>query len=375
MTDYRKAEKRVTVKDWVKAFACSILLLLLLFLLLSLNAGGGSGTGFGAGFGFKGAGPGGDGDGSGVGTGDKSGIGESGRASGGEDAGEAGGGLSDNSHTGGENQNGPIFTFGANSELAEGLPPGLISQNPTNPESNGDAGGGEKNMAPETSPQFKGDRRFGGNTNNTFAIIQPNAASPPPPETGNRFVGGKGTSGKSGGKQTGRSIGGMNVKGETLGVILDTSGSMAPYLKDLREEIARNFSNAIFLEVSGCSLHTTRFKAEKFLDSSPPKDNKRRSVMDAMFELVQVYQVDSVYWFSDLQDGQRDAALQQLRSLVWGKEMPALARGAPVPSQSEVSSSAVDSVFRLYVRSTGRTPDSGLSTIILESGGSSRTKK
>ena len=384
----QKEEQRATKKDWAKAILCSILLLLLLLLLFLTKIGSGFGNGSGSGFGIAGNGPGGDGSGEGIGVGNETGTGDIGTGKGSEDSGDAGGGESNKATMGGEKTAKSIFTFGSNSELAEGINPALIQKN-SNAETSATTSAEGGNESDEISANnVKGDKRFGGIGQNTFAIIQPNAVPATPSETGNRFVGGKGRSGKSGGTAPGRSIGGMNVKGNSLGVILDVSGSMRPYLDDLRKEISRNFSNAVFLEVKGCSLRHSTFDPEKFLDSQPPPDNIRESVMDAMMELVLVYEVDSVYWFSDLQDGEHNAAIKQLRTLVWGKEMPHPS-SSNSPRKSGGNFPSLDKfdelqnnkgnmngpVFRLYIRSTDQKPTADLDQIIRESGGKAQVKK
>lgn len=147
------------------------------------------------------------------------------------------------------------------------------------------------------------------------------------------------------GKPVGQSIGGLTVRGERLGVILDVSGSMTRYLDDLRSEIKAGFSGALFLEVEGCLLEPVQ----------PDEDEshtgvRRHSVMNAVFELAAVHRVDSIYWFCDLQDTQTVEALEELRSLALGK-------------------SSHSAGFRLYVRSTDEEPSTVLEDLIRLSGG------
>lgn len=147
------------------------------------------------------------------------------------------------------------------------------------------------------------------------------------------------------GGETGQSIGGLSVQGERLGVILDVSGSMNRYLESLRREIRAGFADAEFREVEGCFLEP--------IDPSAipdPSTVSRESVMDAIAELVKNHQVDSIYWFCDLQDERTEEALQQLRTIALGQS------GNYKP-------------FRLYIRSTDEMPDPGLEEIIRSSGG------
>lgn len=389
---YTPTDKRATGKDWAKAITCSILLLLLLLFLFWPKWGTGLGGGNGSGFGSLGAGPGGLGFGDGIGVGNGSGTGEAGSGAGSESSGSAGGGEADRKTMGGDAVAESTTTFGTNSKVTGGKNANEVDSE-TDSESrspfSGDGTAGKADL-PDNISIAESDALVKETGNNTLAIIQPNAAPAAPTTTANRFVGGAGKSGTSGGTSPGKNIGGMTVQGGSLGVILDVSGSMTSYLDDLRAEIKKNFSDAIFLEVRGCTIFGSEFDKEEFLNSPPPDDNERYTVMDAMLELVEVYQVDAVYWFCDLQDSQQDDGLQQLRNLVWGKEMPALTttngRKSGDPGfdglenlneiQKNVGGSANGaSVFRLYVRSTDETPGPKLKRIITESGGQFQKKR
>lgn len=72
--------------------------------------------------------------------------------------------------------------------------------------------------------------------------------------------------------------------------------------------------------------------------------------MDAIRELIEVHHVDSIYWFSDLQDERTGAALQELTTLL-----------TPVGSRPNG--------VRLYVRSTDSEVDDSLAKVITQSGG------
>jgi hypothetical protein len=175
----------------------------------------------------------------------------------------------------------------------------------------------------------------------------------------------------------------MFVKGSSLGVILDVSGSMTSFLPALRENIRNQFPNAVFLEVAGCSLSSFSEETPGFGFTEPGDGPKRGSVMEAIHELIKVSHVDSIYWFCDLQDVRTDDAIHELRELVAGRpvarEMPATA------NRSSGQFSRLDElkrmnanrpnrfgrpVFHLYIRSVGESPDPPLERVIEESGGS-----
>lgn len=389
---YTATEKRATGRDWAKAITCSILLLLLLLFLLWPKQGAESAGGNGGGFGKLGAGAGGLGTGDGIGVGNGSGTGNSGSGAGSESSGEAGGGESDRKTRGGDAVADSTTTFGTNSKVTGGENANEVDSETDSRSQSPFDGDGTRGTAdlPDQFSIEESDALLKETGNNTLAIIQPNAAPAAPATTANRFVGGAGKSGASGGTSPGKNIGGMTVQGGSLGVILDISGSMTSYLEDLREEIKMKFSDAVFLEVRGCTIRRSEFDKEDFLNSPPPDDNERYTVMDAMLELVEVYQVDAVYWFCDLQDSQQEDGLRQLRDLVWGKEMPPLTAtngrksGDPgfdgLENLNELQKNVggrpnAASVFRLYVRSTDETPGPKLKRIITESGGQFQKKR
>lgn len=377
-------EKRIRGKDWGKALLCSILLLALLLFLLWPRIGG-AGFGGGSGFGFSGNGLGGLGSAFGIGEGHGTGTGDGGNEDGGESSGQAAGGQSSQENAGSESASDSETRFGsaADGNESSSSPDGTDESSAGGSEDGSTATGeGETAVA---DPRANQRARPG---NETLALIQPDSAPPATTDQGNRYVGGSGNAGRSGGSTAGRNIGGMSVRGERLGVVLDISGSMEPYLDELRAEIRRQFSSAVFLEVSGCSLRPSRFDAQEFRED-PPEDAKRGGVMDAFQELVQLHGVDSIYWFCDLQDARNEKALAELRSLVWGKEMPPLELEETPnrPSgfggldqleeiQKNVSTrEAGDAAVHLYVRSTDEFPDSILQRIIEESGGRFQKKQ
>jgi hypothetical protein len=149
----------------------------------------------------------------------------------------------------------------------------------------------------------------------------------------------------------GEAVGGLRVEGTRLGVILDTSDSMTRYLSDLRTEIRSRFQNPRFLEVDGCLLEPSSQARGELPRGAPAGSSERESVMDAIHELVKAHGVDSIYWFSDLEDERTGAALRELSILL----APSAARPDGV---------------RLYVRSAGSEVDPTLGAVVKQSGGS-----
>jgi len=120
---------------------------------------------------------------------------------------------------------------------------------------------------------------------------------------------------------------------------------MIRYLDGLRAEIRTQFAAPIFLEVEGCLLEPSSASSAR-----PSAIASRESVMNAMIELIEVNNVDAIYWFSDLEDERTSAGLTELRRLV-------------LPSSSNPKG------VRLYVRSTENSPDEILMEIVQASGG------
>lgn len=379
MDSYRQEPPRATAWDWTRAITCSLLILLLLLWLLlrpTPHAEPGVAGGPGSGTGIEGTGPGGLGEGEGPGMGDGAGLGDEGKGRGNEDSGSAGG----------TNENRDTIGGAIVAEEAETVAPGEVAA--SNAETSVSVEEMPTGTVPEETSEAVEELLAQANTADDRIVTIAPGAQAPPPAPASPVLGGDGTSGPRGGSDRGKDVGGMMVKGSRLGVVLDVSGSMAPYLDDLRAEIRRQFSSAVFLEVSGCSLRPSRFDAQEFRED-PPEDAKRNGVMDAFQELVQHHGVDSIYWFCDLQDPRNDEALAELRSLVWGREMSPLAVER-VPGatsgfsgldqleelQNNVSTrQAENPSVHLYVRSTGETPDPVLRKIIEESGGRFQKKR
>lgn len=132
--------------------------------------------------------------------------------------------------------------------------------------------------------------------------------------------------GKGSGRGTSGRIMGDTINATKLGVILDVSPSMKPYISVLKDEIMSNFKNAKILNVVGCSL----------IEGS-------RS-MNA-FEELSNSGVDAIYWFCDLQDPQMRISLERLKSMLKRNNI------------------------KLYIKSLDMSPNVYLSDIIASSGG------
>jgi len=198
----------------------------------------------------------------------------------------------------------------------------------------GEKSGADSKEASETAPATVGGKPSGGGT------------SPAQPESG-------GTAGAAEpvSEPAGEAVGGLRIEGTALGVILDTSDSMRRYLPGLRTEIRSRFRNPRFLEVEGCLLEPSSQARGERPTAGPSGSSERESVMDAIRELIEVHGVDSIYWFSDLEDERTGAALRELAAVL-----------APSASRPEG--------VRLYVRSTASEVDPALAEVIKGSRGS-----
>lgn len=139
---------------------------------------------------------------------------------------------------------------------------------------------------------------------------------------------GKGFGGK--GSKEGK-IMGDKIKADRLGVILDTSNSMGPFIPVLEQEIRNNFSNAQVTYANGCQI--TEFSEVIFA-----------------FKYLAQKDVDVIYWFCDLQDRQTHEGLNLLNRTLKEKNI------------------------KLYIKSMDKQPNSKLSSVISSSGGKFLTK-
>jgi hypothetical protein len=119
---------------------------------------------------------------------------------------------------------------------------------------------------------------------------------------------------------------GTNIKAKKLGVIFDISFSMSPYTERVEKEIKKSFPNAIICYIDGCSI-----------------DSRTRSVR--AFEVLAFENVDSIYWFCDLQDPQTKDGLYFLGDLLKTRKI------------------------KLYIKSMDKHPNSMLKSIISSTGG------
>lgn len=120
-----------------------------------------------------------------------------------------------------------------------------------------------------------------------------------------------------------------------LTVVLDCSYSMAPYLKAVREEIARDFINASIVEVNGCkmervsdcpwfysapSIFVNPFTPDRHIPKVPTLDEQpylaflrwTLNTPAALECMVDLMKSDAIYWFCDFDDPTDDAIIKNL---------------------------------------------------------------
>lgn len=130
-------------------------------------------------------------------------------------------------------------------------------------------------------------------------------------------------------------IGGIEIYSSNFGVILDVSGSMRSHIDPLKKEIEESFQSPLYREINGCSL--------RVIPSSQASGFARSNdTLGAIEEMIMVHEVDTIYWFCDLQDLREPQAIQRLRELL------------------NMSGA------KFYVRSVGKDPDSALKSLIHE---------
>jgi hypothetical protein len=127
-------------------------------------------------------------------------------------------------------------------------------------------------------------------------------------------------------------IGEMFIESQNLGVILDVSSSMTAFIKPLKEEIAQEFSSPHYREVPGCRMDWSLI----------PIGAKPDGSMLAMEDLLIVLKADTIFWFSDLNDGESPQALARLQWLL------------------DISKA------NFYVNSVGKKPSRGLEPLVTE---------
>lgn len=354
---------RATATDWVKAFLCSAALVGALLLVLWNSPGSREEETISVGSSARSeSGSGGEGR-AGIGPGKGSGRGAEGAGPG---AGKSGADRSaeatEVARTGpGSESSPPVESSAPNSVPVVST---ASATEPVNPPNEPPASREPEPASPETPPALPTEVP-------KFALLSPAAPSANAPTL--RSPAASGVSGQSGGAPVGKNVGGMFVKGSSLGVILDVSGSMTEFLPALRAEIRSQFPDAVFLEVNGCSLSAGEGGG---LEPTPGLrvGAERASTMAAIRELVKQNGVDSVYWFCDLKDFRDGDAIHELGELVAGTLVdPSGGEFSGLDElkrmQQNRSRSNKNAVFHLYVRSVGLSPDAPLQRVIDESGG------
>lgn len=125
---------------------------------------------------------------------------------------------------------------------------------------------------------------------------------------------------------------GSKVTASNLGVILDNSGSMDPYLTALRAEIREYYPKAHFAEVSGCRIwgeglftyvyassgtrgnpfDPDRFPVEVTEELLEYTESIRYDPLSAFIGMIEARKVDSIIWFCDFNDSIDKDALDLL---------------------------------------------------------------
>lgn len=133
-----------------------------------------------------------------------------------------------------------------------------------------------------------------------------------------------------------------SISSRRLGVILDNSRSMTPYLEKLRDEIAKDFNGCHIVEVDGCEFwqnggsfawfHTAPaaginpFTPERHCPAVPQSGahdawaDWTRDTMSAFAAMLINMNVDAIYWFCDFDDPVADAEIQKLGKVVLEKQ-------------------------------------------------------
>ncbi|MDF1658189.1 MAG: hypothetical protein P1U58_11300 [Verrucomicrobiales bacterium] len=171
---------------------------------------------------------------------------------------------------------------------------------------------------------------------------------------------------------------GTELVATNLGVVLDNSPSMLPYLEQVRAEVGKSFPLAHFREAAGSGLHQrgfyesgeyltvddSWFYGQLSLSESNPFDSKwhqskiyerfqphyrqvklERDPLAALMGLITLQGVDTIYWFCDFEDDIEDEALEMLATAIEDYEV------------------------KFYVHSSNRRPDRDLVEVIEKSEG------
>ena len=178
---------------------------------------------------------------------------------------------------------------------------------------------------------------------------------------------------------------GEEITAKRIGVILDNSPSMSPFLDAVRNEIQQKFVYEYFVEVDGSFLRHSRgnysrdrvwneigsrgwyyeepapginpFSSNRFIRSVPQADWHYAQVahqqdnLGAIFAMVTLMEVDTVYWFCDMDDEVDFDAAKVLLEILEPKGV------------------------KLYLHTMARNPSRDLATVVERSGGRVIRKK
>lgn len=158
-----------------------------------------------------------------------------------------------------------------------------------------------------------------------------------------------------------------SISSRRLGVILDNSPSMTPYLEKLRLEINRDFSGCHIVEVDGCEMwqgggsfpwfHSAPaaginpFTPERHCPAVPQSEahiawvNWTRDTQSAFSAMLTLMKVDATYWFCDFDDEIMDEEIKKIAALIF------------------------DNKAKLFVHTLSKSPPKIVATLAERSGG------
>ena len=171
---------------------------------------------------------------------------------------------------------------------------------------------------------------------------------------------------------------GEKIVSSRIGVILDNSPSMKPYLNQVRKQIETRFSYEYVVEIDGCflwrwsnndlgrdfrevsargyfyeepALGVNPFTPDRFVVKVPSENwhshyrSGEQDTMAAMWTMVKLMKMDTIYWFCDLDDEIYEQATRELGKLV------------------------EESGTKLYLHTFDKKPNQGLARVVEASGG------
>ena len=133
---------------------------------------------------------------------------------------------------------------------------------------------------------------------------------------------------------------GEDIDASRLGVILDNSYSMEPYLEQLRAEIRKDFPEAYIVETNGCHMESWRFMepwfycaplvgknpflAERHIPRVPQWEDEpyseylfwTRNFPSAFRSMAELMHVDTIYWFCDFDDDHDGKTIELMQMLL-----------------------------------------------------------